>query len=434
MTNPDRKSWSKERLAAVYAQVRSQQPDRVADLVAPIVHKPLHQNSIARAILVFSAAGLCALVLFIVFSGSKSPPVADVSPSPGVNDPENNAEGWKAAATQATAGGLAVDVPSDKPNNPPTAKPQVKPSPAIKPTPTPIVKTPAPVATPKIVYRTVYKPLAPPPTRPTPPVAAPKIVAQSKPKPPPSFIPIAGGRSKVNSPTTARTAPKPLASERVLMATRFPTATADRLIAGTTVAGHLMSPMQAQRDRGNTKLQIVLDEPLPTQLRSRIPPGAILNLQATINPQNGAVSAQSLDLSYQGRQIAIPKGTISIQAANKQPLVATAYQPRMGELAAADRQNALLGAVGEVGNELTKGNTSVNVANGVSVIQQTNNTNILGAVFKGGFQSWATDQRQRTQTSASQMIAAQPIQYLAQNTPVLLTVDSPAPIVTPKSK
>jgi hypothetical protein len=428
VTNSNHKSWSKERLAAVYDRVRSQQPERVADLVAPIVHKPLHQNSIARAILVFSAAGLCALVLFIVFSGSKSPPVADVSSSPSVNDPENNAEGWKAAATQATAGGLAVDVPSDKPN-PPAAKPQAKPSPAVKTTPTPVVKTPTPVATPKIVYRTVYKPLA----RPTPPIAAvPKTIPKSKPKPPPAFISIAGGRGKVNSPTTARTSPKPLASERVLMATRFPTATTDRLIAGTTVAGHLMSPMQAQSDRGTTKLQIVLDEPLPTQLRSRIPPGAILNLQATVNPQNGAVSAQSLDLSYQGRQIAIPKGTISIQAATRQPLVATAYQPRMGELAAADGQNALLGAAGEVGNELTKSSTSVNVANGVSVIQQTNNPNILGAVFKGGFQSWATDRRQRTQTSASQIIAAPPIQYLAQNTPVLLSVDSSAPIVTPK--
>jgi hypothetical protein len=217
--------------------------------------------------------------------------------------------------------------------------------------------------------------------------------------------------------------------------TELPTATTDRLVAGATVSGHLMSPLQAEGKLGTpgaTTLRVVLDTPLYTNLRYQIPPGSILTMQATINPQNGAIAAQSLDLTDRGRQIVLPKGTLSIQTSDRRPLVASTYQSRTGELAVADRNNALLGAAGEIGTELTKGNTSVNVANGISVVQQTNNPNIFGAILKGGFQSWASDQRQRTQTTASQILAAQPIQYLAQNTPVLLTVDRSAIVQIPQ--
>ena len=100
-----------------------------------------------------------------------------------------------------------------------------------------------------------------------------------------------------------------------------------------------------------------------------------------------------------------------------------------GELATADRNNALVGIAGGIGDELTKGTANVTVGNGSTIIQQGNNTpNILGGVLKGGSQTILNDQRQRNQTKASQALAAPPIQSLAADTPLLLTVNFPAPI------
>jgi hypothetical protein len=183
---------------------------------------------------------------------------------------------------------------------------------------------------------------------------------------------------------------------------------------------------------GATTMKVAIDRPLRTMGDRQIPAGAMVVFAATIDPQNGAIAAVSGDAWHNGKTISIPQGAISIQTANKQPLIATSFKPRMGDLAKADVNNALLGAAGQVGEEFTKSTASVNVGNGSTIIQQTNNPNIFGAVLKGGFQTWATDQRQRTQTEASQILTAQPIQYLSQGTPVTLIVNRPATIAIPR--
>jgi hypothetical protein len=202
------------------------------------------------------------------------------------------------------------------------------------------------------------------------------------------------------------------------------------------VVGHLLSPMQSnsgkQNSPGAISMKVALDQPLRMVSGQQIPAGTMVVFSATVDPQNGAIAAVSGDAWHNGRTISIQQGAISIQATNKQPLIATSFKPRMADLGKADVNNALLGAAGQVGDELTKSTASVNVGNGSTIIQQTNNPNILGAVLKGGFSSWATDQRQRTQTEASQIIATQSIQYLPQGTTVTLTVDSPAQVGIPK--
>jgi hypothetical protein len=457
VSSPDSdKSWSKARLERVYANFQSDRPEQVANLVNPEIAKPLHQNSIARMTVVLAAAGILAVVGWIAFNGKSKSPVAIDPPTPvAVEDAAANSEGWKAAATQSTANGLPVDVPV---KTTPTVTPTVKPTPAA-----PVVKTvPAPVVTaapkPQIIYKTVYRTLpvrSQPLLRPTPavvvkalppPKTAPRpvvILAKPPTAPPSSFIPIAGGgRTRVAiKPTTVRVKRRqPLASENILLARTLanPTAKPAMLIPGTTVTGHLISPMQSSTaasipgKSGATRLNVALDRPLPTAGGDRIPIGTMVTFATTIDPQNGAVTAVSGNAWSNGKTISIPPGTIAIQAANNQPLIATSFKPRTGDLARADTNNALLGAVGQVGEELTRSTTSINVGNGSTIIQQTNNPNILGAVLKGGFQTWATDQRQRTQTEASQINALQPIQYLAQGTPVTLTVARPARIIIPR--
>jgi hypothetical protein len=187
-----------------------------------------------------------------------------------------------------------------------------------------------------------------------------------------------------------------------------------------------------QNSPGAIAMKVALDQPLRMMGGQQIPAGTMVVFSATVDPQNGAIAAVSGDAWHQGKTISIPQGAISIQATNKQPLIATSFKPRMADLAKADTNNALLGAAGQVGDELTKSTASINVGSSSTIIQQTNNPNILGAVLKGGFSTWATDQRQRTQTEASQIIATQSIQYLPQGTTVTLTVDSPAQVGIPQ--
>ncbi len=454
MNSPKGNSWSKERLEQVYTDFEVERPEQVSNLVTPVVDKPLHQNSIARAIVVLGAAAALALIGWIAFNGKSKPDsVVEEPTATPVEDAQGNSEGWKAAASQGTANGLPVDVPTKTPTptatptSPPTAKPTQKPTPApvAKPTPAkPVAVPPTAPPKPQIVYKTIVK-TVPVPSKPTPvivskppkasplPVVRAPVVAKTPPK---SFIPIGGSGSRQPRSPTAKTARKPLASENVLLSNSNRRVKRDTLIPGTSVVGHLLSPLQSssgkQNSPGTTSMKVALDQPLRMMSGQQIPAGTMVVFSATVDPQNGAIAAVSGDAWHNGKTISIPQGAISLQATNKQPLIATSFKPRMADLAKADTKNALLGAAGQVGDELTKSTASINVGSSSTIIQQTNNPNILGAVLKGGFQTWATDQRQRTQTEASQIIATQSIQYLPQGTAVTLTVDSPVQVGIPQ--
>jgi hypothetical protein len=436
-------SWSKERLEQVYTDFEVDRPEQISNLVTPVIKKPLHQNSIARAIVVLIAAAALALIGWIAFNGKSKPEsVVEELGAPPIEDAQGNSEGWKAAASQGTANGLPVDVPTKTPSPmaTPTSAPTAKPTPIAKPTSAkPVAVRPTVPAKPQIVYKTIYKTL-PSPSKPAPvvmskpliPVVKAPVVAKAPPK---SFIPIGGGSRQPRSPTV-KTVRKPLASENALLSNTNRRVKTDTLIPGTSVVGHLLSPMQSssgkQNSPGAISMKVALDQPLRMMSGQQIPAGAMLVFAATVDPQNGAIAAVSGDAWHQGKTISIPQGAISVQAANKQPLIATSFKPRMADLAKADTNNALLGAAGQVGDELTKSTASINVGSSSTIIQQTNTPNYLGAVLKGGFQNWATDQRQRTQTEASGIIATQSIQYLPQGTAVTLTVDSPVQVGIPQ--
>jgi hypothetical protein len=441
MTNTNEKTpiklspWSKENLSSAMHKVKEERVDLPAMAIAT-AKKPLHQNSLAKAGIVLVGSATLAALGLLFFANPPEQAAIPVAEVPKVEDPEGNTDGWDAAAKQSTANGLAVDVPTDKPLVPATQpSPTVKPS-AVPKTKTPVATTPTTPAVstkPQIIYRTAPQPVV--------------AKAPITPKPPTqSFIPFGGGqvaprqRPVAAAPAAVATAPKvvrtpkaPLPSEQFLL-TKGAYRPADQLVSGATVPGRLSSAMQSSQgtSAATTMIRVVLDKPLLTNKGFMIPKGATIAFNAVVNPQNGAITAESIDGEYLGKKILIPKGSIALQAANNQPLIATEFKPRMGDLATADRSNAFFGAVGEIGNELTKGQASINVGNGSTIIQQTNNNpNILGAVLKGGAQTYANDQRQRTQQEASKIMAGQPVQFLAAGTPVSLTVVNPAMVKIP---
>jgi hypothetical protein len=305
----------------------------------------------------------------------------------------------------------------------------VKAKPITKPSP-PIAKTPPPQT--KIVYRTIT-------AKPTPVKPVPVKRTLGKPMPPPSsFISLGKGQQPSRQEKQSRPKREPLASEKTLLdnldrSAPAATAGADPLKAGQNTSVHLMSTLQFN-DRGDTPLQVMLDRPLVTLGTKQIPAGSIILFQASVNPQNGAITAISGDAVVNGKTVRIQKGAMSLELSNPQrtsraPLVAQSVNLKEGELATADRNNALVGIAGGIGKELTKGTANVTVGNGSTIIQQGNNSpNIWGGALNGASETILNNQRQRIETKASQALAAPPIQSLAADTPLLLTVTFPAPI------
>jgi hypothetical protein len=136
VSNPNGKSWSKERLERVYADFQSDRPEQVSNLINPVVAKPLYQNSIARMLVVLGAASCLALVGWIAMNGrSTTDRVATETTPVNVEDANGNSEGWKAAADRGTANGLPIDVPVKTPTpaatQPTSVKPIVRSIPAV---------------------------------------------------------------------------------------------------------------------------------------------------------------------------------------------------------------------------------------------------------------------------------------------------------------
>jgi hypothetical protein len=390
--------------------------------------KPLVQGAIIFGGLFFAAGAI-----FWWFGGDSGKPVTK---APSVEPSAIPTQASNQALSEAEAK-LALQEQNRQVEKLAAEAKQAKTNPSAKPSPSASAKVP-PVAVvkPKIVYKTTPQP------KPSPVVVA---KAPTSPLPSPqSFIPIGNAQQVQRPERRGRPQRQPLvASEKAFLDSLKPKVKAapaapvgDPLIAGQTISVHLMSTVQFtnQGQKDQTAMQVMTDQPLRTSSGGQIPRGSILLFQASVNPQNGSINAISGDAIYNGKTIRIQKGAMSLEVTNKErttrsPLVAQSVNLREGELATADRNNALLGIASGIGDELTKGSSSVTVGNGSTIINQGNNVpNIWGGALKGASQSVLTDQRQRTQTKASQILSAPPAQSLRGDIPLLLTVTFPAPI------
>jgi hypothetical protein len=365
------------------------------------------------------------------------------SPTPSATPP---------ASTPAQAISPIPKVIPSTPASTPPPKPQIVYRDRVitqpfKPTP---ASTPAPK--PQIVYRdrVITQPFKPtpavqPPPKPqivyrdrviTQPFKPPVAVASSQPSPQ-SFIPLGNGQQVQRQKKVRPQRQLLLASERSFIDSlksegKVTPATpgGDPLIVGSSTAARLVATLQFnnsnQPQNQEQSMQIVLDQPLKTSNGLGLPKDSVLLFQVSSNPQNGAVTATSGDAIVDGKIIPIRKGAISIESPNGDPLIAKFYRPGIDGLAAVDRNNAILGAASAVGEELTKGSATTVIGNGSTVVSQSNNPNILGAIAKGAFGVWSNDQRQRTQNEANRILAAPPIQILPKDTRFLVTVTFPA--------
>jgi hypothetical protein len=418
-------------------ELRAKSPSETPDIVPrheadPSDYLRPHEKPFVQGAIIFGGLFLAAGAIFWWFGGDTGKPVAKV---PSVEPSVIPTQASDQALSEAE-GKLALQEQNRKAEELAAEAKQAKINPSAKPSPSASAKVPPVVKQqkPQIVYRTAPQP------KPSPVIVA-KAPITAKPSPQ-TFIPIGNAQQVQRREKRVRPQRQPLASEKAFLDSLkskpkiAPAApVGDPLIAGGSAGARLMATLQfnssSQSQNGQAQgqaMQVVLEQALKTRSGSEIPRGSILLFQAVTNSQSGAVTATSGDAMYNGRLIRIPKGAITIQSPNGDPLIAKSYRPGMDGLAAADRNNAVLGSVSAVGDELTKGSATTVIGNGSTVVSQNNTPNIWGAAAKGAFGGWSADQRQRTQAEATKILAAPPVQILPLNTPFRVTVTFPAPI------
>ncbi len=112
--------WNKEAMKRISSDVVAEESNyQTIDVSANKGSKPLHQNSIAKGLLVFAMASVVGTVIFLVFSsGGRKPSIANLQTEKAPEIAQEDKGGWKIAAEQGAATGMGIDVddanPSDK--------------------------------------------------------------------------------------------------------------------------------------------------------------------------------------------------------------------------------------------------------------------------------------------------------------------------------
>lgn len=481
----ENETWDKERMKRIYSDVVEADKDsyQAIDVAVNKGSKPLHQNSIIKAILVFALASSVGGVIFMVFtSGGSKKNVANLPTEKAPEIAQEDKGGWKIAAEQGTANGMGVDVDDA---NSADKKPDVaKLETADKPKTTPATPTPSATGTP-VAKAPVVQPspsTAPAPkTSPvvySPPKAAP-IADKSNAVDRSTRIASNNNDAKIksmetkidklavalqrkdaqqkepkalNKSTTVATAPTPTKEPAPIKTAQLEKApipqpqvqhvaqTNSPAIDGRATA-KLFDPVTISSSGNNSSnaaqslVRIQLTQPIPTSNGLEIPAGSIVAMNIAV-ASNGMVSGSSTgvwDVRTQ-KQLNIPAGALVVEGVKGQILLAQSIKPNDGDAQAADTQAAIWQAAGAGVDGVTRPDSNSSITAGTIVTTATSGgsrdllTNAAGGFAKSKASSIEKDAAKRRDKIAAQS----ELWHLPQNTEVIVSVRPPAVATEPR--
>jgi hypothetical protein len=485
----ENETWDKERMKRIYSDVVEADKDsyQAIDVAANKGSKPLHQNSIIKALLVFALASTVGGVIFMVFSsGSSKKNVANLPTEKAPEIAQEDKGGWKIAAEQGTANGMGVDVDdansadkkpdvakletADKPKveaaktpsatptpsatGTPAAKaPVVQPSPSTAPAPKPMAATPVVYSQPRVV-----KPVAAPVTIATKPTSTNN---DAKIKTLETKIDKLGAAiakqntqqaatKAIDKPTTIAAAPTKPATEssKPQVATTTLSQPQVQHVAQTNspaidgrATAKLFDPVTISSSGNNSSsaaqslVRIQLTQPIPTSNGLEIPAGSIVAMNIAV-ASNGMVSGSSTgvwDVRTQ-KQLNIPAGALVVEGVKGQILLAQSIKPNDGDAQAADTQAAIWQAAGAGVDGVTRPDSNSSITAGTIVTTATSGgsrdllTNAAGGFAKSKASSIEKDAAKRRDKIAAQS----ELWHLPQNTEVIVSVRPPAMATEPR--
>ena len=178
---------------------------------------------------------------------------------------------------------------------------------------------------------------------------------------------------------------------------------------------------------GNQYMIALNEDVLDASGRVAIPADSSVVVQpVSVDESSGYAELAAVGLMMNGDVIPVDYQTVSIHGEGGNPLIAQRYGDIGGDIAANDVEMFAIGALGGIGQILTRPDSQVvtNGAFGSSSSTDYGDRNILGAVLDGGSQQLVGRMGDRNQSRLDELRSRDAIFYLAEGTPVQFYVNT----------
>jgi hypothetical protein len=215
-----------------------------------------------------------------------------------------------------------------------------------------------------------------------------------------------------------------------------------QLTVGSSSSGKLVTPLIWANNRVNNvdrksnskqqsdKFIIQLSQSLTTKEGLIIlPKGSQIIVQVKDIQKSGFIELEATIAVIDGNEYALPEGAIAIRGKSGQPLIASKWGDKGGEIASRDAETFAVGSLAKVGKvlnqpkeEQTSSNSGFSGTSSFSSIRR-NRSNILGAVLEGGFEPLTQQILQRNQQALQEIRQRENVWYVKAGTNVQVFVN-----------
>lgn len=201
------------------------------------------------------------------------------------------------------------------------------------------------------------------------------------------------------------------------------------LVVGSTTKATLVTPLLLAGDKPNKNLRFIaqLNEPIKSNTGSiAIPAGT--QMAITVNGIDGGfgMDAEVAGILKDGTEYPITPGTITVLAKGGNPLIASPYKGKGGEIAGYDvtlGSIAGLAKIGEIINRPDQSTIQTLPLGGTVTSTSGNQRNIAGAFLEGAFGSLTSTVGARTRTATTEIINRPNVWYIPNNTQITLRIN-----------
>lgn len=196
-------------------------------------------------------------------------------------------------------------------------------------------------------------------------------------------------------------------------------------VVGQQIKAKMITPFQIATAVSSQPIFLALAAPiLDSRGKVLLPVGSQVMAEVAAL-DNGMLQVISAKASVNGQLVDLPKQSLVLQDASKQPLVAQVKVFGQGEVFNRDMMSFFGGALQAVGKNLTQPQTQTIATNGGFLQTSNPQQNITGAVLDGGFSPLVSQWMERNKQATTQINSASKIWFLPTGTDINLIVAQP---------
>ncbi|BAY23852.1 hypothetical protein NIES2100_36450 [Calothrix sp. NIES-2100] len=243
----------------------------------------------------------------------------------------------------------------------------------------------------------------------------------------------------VSIASTQSIEPEPLYTEEAAVINGEPI---QQLQVGASASGKLVTPLiwskhstnnssnKSQTTTSGEKFVIQLIEPLTKEdCLITLPKGSQIVAQVTDIQKSGLVQLEATQVLIDGKEYLLPPGAISIRGNSGQPLIASKWSDKGGEIASRDAETFIVGSLAKVGKVLNQPKSqqisTSSWLGGTNTFSSISggSENILGAVLEGGFEPLTQQILQRNQQALAEIQQREEVWYIRAGTDIQVFVN-----------